>query len=96
MVEVDGVSCIHTVDVSPEGVRVVSGEPLAVGRNISLHFFTPHSATPVLVNSEVVWCREDDDAFASGIRFCSDAASADTLRELGEYLHHQGKVQSRE
>src|SRR6266568_4553060 len=97
MVEMDGISCIHTVDVSPDGVCLVSGEPLTVGKNVYLQFFTPDSATPVHVNSEVIWCREDEGVYAAGIRFCADdRSSADMIRELGEYLHKKGKVQSRE
>jgi len=97
IVEVDGLSCVYTVDVSPEGICVACGEPLMIGKQVSLQFFTPESATPVQVNSEVVWCRDEDGAYSAGIRFCADdAVSAAVVRGLGEYLHNKGRVQSRE
>jgi c-di-GMP-binding flagellar brake protein YcgR len=96
LVEQDGISCLHTCDLSDEGVSVVGAEPLPVGRVIYLQFFTHQSAAPTRVEAEVVWVRDEADACVMGLKFIGvDPVTRQTLRALAEFLR-QRSLQSPE
>lgn len=96
LVEVDALACIQTFDISDNGVCVVSDELLPLGKAVQLQFFTPRSATPVRVEGEVVWCREEEEgAYAMGLKFLAIGESArQTIREFSAYLHQEGRRHS--
>jgi c-di-GMP-binding flagellar brake protein YcgR len=95
LVEIDGLACVHTFDISAEGVCVVTDEPLPAGKVINLQFFVPSSAQPVQIEAEVVWSREDAGAWALGLRFlAASQVACQAVREFTEYLHRQGRGHS--
>ncbi|RNC72335.1 MAG: PilZ domain-containing protein [Desulfuromonadales bacterium] len=68
LVEMDGVSCVYTFDISDDGVSVVTEDPMPVGQIVPLQFFTPHSASAVTIQAEVVWSRLEPEG-AMGLKF---------------------------
>ena len=97
MVELDAITCIQTFDMSDEGVSVLCDEPLPVGKALSLRFFTPHSADPVLVEAEVVWNRESGTSYAAGLRFIAmDQKVRRMINEFTAMLQERARSHSRE
>ena len=90
MIELDTLACIQTFDISDEGVSIKSDEPLAVGKMVRLRFFTPQSAAPVEVEAEVVWSREDEADFATGLKFVAAGEVArQIIRDCAAFLKRQ-------
>jgi c-di-GMP-binding flagellar brake protein YcgR len=90
LVHMDEVSCFDTLDVSGTGMSVLISDPLPVGKQVNLQFFTPDSANPVKVAAEVVWSSFDQDQGSMGLRFLElDETTEKVVREFGRLLRLQ-------
>ena len=99
LVELGGSSCVYTFDISEKGVSVVTEDPFPVGQVVTLQFFTPHSATAVTLEAEVVWsCLEPEGGM--GLKFINiDEEGKAILAEFTRLLRQQkeeAEGQSRE
>lgn len=95
MVEVDALACVQTFDISDQGVCVVSDDLLPPGKAVQLQFFTSQSATPVQVEGEVVWCREEGGTYTMGLKFLAIKEAARlTIQEFSAYLRGEGRRHS--
>jgi hypothetical protein len=83
IVEVDGLSCCHTFDISANGVSLRTDDPLPVGSRVNLQFFTPRSARPVTVSAEVIWNRLEPE---SAMGLCFNNIDEKTTGLVGEFV----------
>lgn len=89
LVELDGLSCLYTFDISEKGVSVVTEDPFPVGQVVKLQFFTPHSARAVTLEAEVVWSSLEPEG-GMGLRFINlDEKGRRILREFTLLLRQQ-------
>lgn len=87
LVHMNEASCFHTLDVSGTGMSVLISNPLPVGKQVSVQFFTPESANPVSVPAEVVWSMVEDDQGSMGLKFLSlDEPTEKVVKEFGRRL----------
>lgn len=89
LVELDGVSCVYTFDLSEEGVSVTTEHPFPVGQVVKLQFFTPHSASAVTLEAEVVWSRLEPEG-GMGLKFINlDEGGRAILRDITFHLRQR-------
>lgn len=87
----EGMSCVTTYDLSDTGVSLLTPDPLAEERVVTLKFFTPFSAEPLSVKGEVVWSRTGPEG-KMGIRFLDmDEKMKSVLRRTANLLLRRNK-----
>lgn len=66
----------RALNLSTEGLFVVTAEPLVLGERLSLEFLLPDSLTLIQLTGELVWCRsykigigQDKPPYVGGIKF---------------------------
>ncbi|MBI1921291.1 MAG: PilZ domain-containing protein [Geobacter sp.] len=87
----EGADCYRIMDISDSGAFVATQHPLVVGTVIELQLFTPRSAEPVTVTSEVIWSSLDPASAGMGVRFLElDGEKLLAVRELARLLKNGG------
>jgi c-di-GMP-binding flagellar brake protein YcgR len=83
LVEGDNSACLTTFDISAGGMAAATSLPLAIGKVVTLQFFTPRSAKTLDVEAEVLWDQHTEDGGMTGFRFINvDHATLAQLQEL--------------
>jgi hypothetical protein len=49
----------HLFDVTSEGIRLISEQPITTGRQYHLKMDLPDEAESLTLNAQSVWCQED-------------------------------------
>lgn len=74
---------VSTVNLSQDGVCLVSQRALAIGRNYAIAITVPNSSRRINAWGTVVYCDVEPDAFYAGIRFVDmDAYSRTCITDL--------------